>query len=197
MTELSSTQLQEIRTKVLGAAAKVPGALIGLGILFIVLGMIGIYGQVFFSFLSVNILGVFLFAGGILQGVHAFQSSGWKSVSVQIIFAIIYIVGAIYVWAFPIPALEVITLWLAAIFFVTGVLRLISAFQHRQFGEWIWMALSAAISIVLGVLIMNGFPASSLWLPGFLIAIELLLQGWSLLFLGLAARSLAKSVANK
>lgn len=197
MTELSSTQLQEIRTKVLGAAAKIPGALIGLGILFIILGMIGISGQVFFSFLSVNILGIFLFAGGILQGIHAFQSSGWKSVSVQIVFAIIYIVGAIYVWAFPIPALEVITLWLAAIFFVTGILRLISAFQHRHFGEWIWMALSAAISILLGVLIMNGFPSSSLWLPGFLIAIELLLQGWSLLFLGFAARSLAKSVANK
>ena len=83
MTELSSTQIQEIRTKVLGAAAKVPGALIGLGILFIVLGMIGVAGQVFFSFVSVNILGVFLFAGGILQGAHAFQSSGWKSVSVQ------------------------------------------------------------------------------------------------------------------
>ena len=197
MTELSSTQLQEIRTKVLGAAAKIPGALIGLGILFIILGMIGISGQVFFSFLSVNILGIFLFAGGILQGIHAFQSSGWKSVSVQIVFAIIYIVGAIYVWAFPIPALEVITLWLAAIFFVTGILRLISAFQHRHFGEWIWMALSAAISILLGVLIMNGFPSSSLWLPGFLIAIELLLQGWSLLFLGFVARSLAKSVANK
>ena len=197
MTELSSTQIQEIRTKVLGAAAKVPGALIGLGILFIILGMIGITGQVFFSFLSVNILGVFLFAGGILQGVHAFQSSGWKSVSVQMVFAIIYIVGAIYIWAFPIPALEVITLWMAAFFFVTGVLRLISAFQHRQFGEWIWMALSAAISILLGVLIMNGFPTASLWLPGFLIAIELLLQGWSLLFLGFAARSLAKTVANK
>ena len=55
MTELSSTQIQEIRTKVLGAAAKVPGALIGLGILFIVLGMIGVAGQVFFSFVSVTI----------------------------------------------------------------------------------------------------------------------------------------------
>ena len=196
MTELSSTQIQEIRTKVLGAAAKVPGALIGLGILFIVLGMIGVAGQVFFSFVSVNILGVFLFAGGILQGAHAFQSSGWKSVSVQMVFAILYIIAAVYVWAFPIPALEVITLWLAAIFFVTGVLRLISAFQHRHFSEWIWMALSAAISILMGVLIMNSFPASSLWLPGLLIAIELILQGWSLLFLGFAARSLAKSVAK-
>ena len=116
--------------------------------------------------------------------------------SVQMVFAILYIIAAVYVWAFPIPALEVITLWLAAIFFVTGVLRLISAFQHRHFSEWIWMALSAAISILMGVLIMNSFPASSLWLPGLLIAIELILQGWSLLFLGFAARSLAKSVAK-
>ena len=192
MTELSSTQIQDIRTKVLGAAAKVPGALIGLGILFIVLGMIGVAGQVLFSFVSINVLGIFLFAGGILQGAHAFQSSGWKSVSVQLVFAVLYIVGALYVWAFPIPALEVITLWLAAIFFVTGVLRLISAFQHRHFGEWIWLLLSAALSILMGVLIMNGYPESSLWLPGMLIAIELLLQGWSLLFMGLAARSLTK-----
>jgi uncharacterized membrane protein HdeD (DUF308 family) len=44
----------------------------------------------------------------------------------------------------------------------------------------------------MGVLIMNGYPASSLWLPGLLIAIELLLQGWTLLFMGLAARSLTK-----
>ncbi|MEI6613133.1 MAG: DUF308 domain-containing protein [Betaproteobacteria bacterium] len=196
MTELSSTQIQDIRTKVLGAAAKVPGALIGLGILFIVLGMIGVAGQVLFSFVSVNVLGIFLFAGGILQGAHAFQSSGWKSVSVQLVFAVLYIVGALYVWAFPIPALEVITLWLAAIFFVTGVLRLISAFQHRHFGEWIWLLLSAALSILMGVLIMNGYPESSLWLPGLLIAIELLLQGWSLLFLGFAARSVAKSVTK-
>jgi len=196
MTELSSTQIQDIRTKVLGAAAKVPGTLIGLGILFIVLGMIGVAGQVLFSFVSVNVLGIFLFAGGILQGAHAFQSSGWKSVSVQLVFAVLYIVGALYVWAFPIPALEVITLWLAAIFFVTGVLRFISAFQHRHFGEWIWLLLSAALSILMGVLIMNGYPESSLWLPGLLIAIELLLQGWSLLFLGFAARSVAKSVTK-
>ena len=65
MTELSSTQIQEIRTQVLGAAAKVPGALIGLGILFVVLGMIGVAGQTLFSFVSINGLGIFLFAGGV------------------------------------------------------------------------------------------------------------------------------------
>jgi uncharacterized membrane protein HdeD (DUF308 family) len=192
MADLSVDQIKALRANALGAAAKVPGALIGLGILFIILGMIGIAGQVLFSLVSVNVLGIFLFAGGILQAVHAFKSAGWKSVSVQLVFAILYIGAAIYVWAFPIPALEAITLWLAAIFFLTGFLRLIAAFQHRHFGEWFWLALSAAISILMGVLIMNNFPSASLWLPGLLIAIELLLQGWTLLFLGFAAKSLTK-----
>jgi uncharacterized membrane protein HdeD (DUF308 family) len=192
MTDLSLAQIKEIRTAALGAAAKIPGALIGMGILFIALGMIGIAGQTLFSFVTINVLGAFLILGGALQFAHALKSSGWKSVGIQIILAILYIAAGIYTWSFPIPALEVITLWLAAIFFATGFLRLISAFQHRHFQEWFWLVLSSAISILMGVLIMNGYPESSLWLPGLLIAIELLLQGWSLLFLGLAARSLNK-----
>ncbi|WP_197712312.1 hypothetical protein [Polynucleobacter necessarius] len=59
MAELSTAQLNEIRTKVLGAAGKVPGALIGLGILFIVLGMIGVAGQVLFSLVFFCLLAVY------------------------------------------------------------------------------------------------------------------------------------------
>ena len=192
MTDLSHNQMKEIRTSVLGAAAKVPGALIGMGILFIALGVIGIAGQTWFSFVTINLLGAFLIFAGAVQFAHALKSTGWRSVGIQMVLAILYIAAGIYTWAFPIPALEVITLWLAAIFFVTGFLRLISAFQHRHFREWFWLVLSSAISILMGALIMNGYPESSLWLPGLLIAIELLLQGSSLLFLGLAARSLTK-----
>jgi uncharacterized membrane protein HdeD (DUF308 family) len=188
-TGLSMDQIQAMRTQVLGAVAKAPGMLIALGILFIALGMIGLAGQVMFSFVTINVLGAFLIIGGVLQAIHAFQSSGWKSVGIQIVFSILYIVAGLYTWLFPIPALEVITLWLAAIFFITGFLRLIAAFQHRPFGQWFWLVLSAIISILMGVLIMNSFPASSFWLPGLLIAIELLLQGWTLLFIGIAAKS--------
>ncbi|MBU3590638.1 DUF308 domain-containing protein [Polynucleobacter sp. 78F-HAINBA] len=192
MTDLSLTQIKEIRAAVLGAAAKVPGTLIGMGVLFIALGMIGIAGQTLFSFVTINVLGAFLIFGSAVQFAHALKSTGWKSVGIQVVLAVLYIAAGVYTWAFPIPALEAITLWLAAIFFITGFLRLISAFQHRHFREWFWLVLSSAISILMGVLIMNGYPESSLWLPGLLIAIELLLQGWSLLFLGLAAGSLTK-----
>jgi uncharacterized membrane protein HdeD (DUF308 family) len=192
MTDLSLTQIKEIRAAVLGAAAKVPGILIGMGVLFITLGMIGVAGQTLFSFVTINVLGAFLIFGGVVQFAHALKSKGWRSVGIQVVLAVLYIAAGVYTWAFPIPALEAITLWLAAIFFVTGFLRLISAFQHRHFREWFWLVLSSAISILMGVLIMNGYPQTSLWLPGLLIAIELLLQGWSLLFLGLAARSLTR-----
>ncbi len=192
MTDLSLTQIKEIRAAVLGAVAKVPGILIGMGVLFITLGMIGVAGQTLFSFVTINVLGAFLIFGGVVQFAHALKSKGWRSVGVQVVLAVLYIAAGVYTWAFPIPALEAITLWLAAIFFVTGFLRLISAFQHRHFREWFWLVLSSAISILMGVLIMNGYPETSLWLPGLLIAIELLLQGWSLLFLGLAARSLTR-----
>jgi uncharacterized membrane protein HdeD (DUF308 family) len=191
--QLSAAQLQEIRTAVLGAAAKAPGVLIALGVLFIILGAIGVAGQAMFSFVTMNVLGAFLIVGGVLQFAHAIKSHGWKSVTIQVVLAILYIATGLYTWIYPIPALEAITLWLAAIFFITGFLRLWSAFQHRHFGEWFWLVLSAAISILMGVLIMNSYPASSLWLPGLLIAIELLLQGWSMLFLGFAARKLTQS----
>ena len=131
MADPTIDQVKQMRTAVLGAAAKVPGALIGLGILFIVLGMVGVAGQTLFSFVSINMLGAFLIVGGILQGVHALKSHGWKSVGIQAILAILYIAAGLYTWAFPIPALEVITLWLAAIFFVTGFLQKFSYKCYR------------------------------------------------------------------
>ena len=69
MANLTIEQINEIRSKVMGAAAKVPGTLIGIGILLIILGMIGIAGQTLFSLVSVNVLGIFLFAGGVLPSL--------------------------------------------------------------------------------------------------------------------------------
>jgi uncharacterized membrane protein HdeD (DUF308 family) len=82
MTDISVDQIKAMRTEVLGAAAKMPGALIGLGVLFLVLGMIGVAGQVLFSFISISLLGTFLVIGGVLQCIHALQSKGWKSVGI-------------------------------------------------------------------------------------------------------------------
>lgn len=189
MTTQSPDDLKKAQAAILGALAGKSTTLVWIGALLIVLGTIGVFGQVIFSFISVGILGAFALVGGVLQAMHAMQATGWKSVASQWLFALFYIAAGILAWFFPVPALEGLTIWLAATFFATGVLRLIQAFQHRVFREWFWLLVSSVLSIFVGFLIMQGWPSSSLWVPGMLMAVEFILQGWSLLFIGLAAKS--------
>jgi uncharacterized membrane protein HdeD (DUF308 family) len=49
---------------------------------------------------------------------------------------------------------------------------------------------------VLGGLILANWPASSLWIPGMLLSIELLLQGWVLILVGVAMKKMDASKLN-
>lgn len=181
-------QLSELQKKVLGDAVKHSGKLIFIGVLLIVCGSLGILAEAAFSLATITLLGSIAFVAGIFIGVHAFQSKGWKAFLVQTLFAVLYVGIGIYTWAQPINALEGLTIWIAALLFITGAMRLISAIQHWSMGNMAWPALSGVLSIVLGVMIMNNWPGASTWVPGMLLAIELLLQGWSLFFIGIAIR---------
>ncbi|MGV0954117.1 MAG: HdeD family acid-resistance protein [Fluviibacter sp.] len=189
---LMTSQLNDLQAKVLGAVAHRPGTLIWMGLIMIALGSVGVFAEAFFSIASISLMGGFALAAGIMQALHALQAKGWKSVSVQLIFALIYIAIGVIVWVSPEAALEGVTLYLATLFFATGALRLVTAFQHTVFREWFMPLLSAALSILLGGLILAGWPDNSTWVPGMLIAIELLLQGWSLFFLGIGAKNATK-----
>ena len=153
---------------------------------------IGVFAETFFSIASISLMGGFALAAGIMQALHALQAKGWKSVSIQLLFALIYIAIGVIVWVSPVAALEGVTLYMATLLFATGGLRLVTAFQHSQFSGWFLPLVSAALSILLGGLILAGWPDNSVWVPGMLIGIELLLQGWSLFFLGLAAKNAVK-----
>lgn len=189
---LLTSQLTDIQAKVLGAVANRPGTLIWMGLLMIALGTVGVMAETLFSIASISLMGGFALAAGIMQALHALQARGWKSVSVQLVFALIYIAIGVIVWVSPEAALEGVTLYLATLFFATGILRLITAFQHTAFSGWFMPLVSAALSILLGGLILAGWPDNSTWVPGMLIAIELLLQGWSIFFLGIAAKRAIK-----
>jgi uncharacterized membrane protein HdeD (DUF308 family) len=55
--------------------------------------------------------------------------------------------------------------------------------------------LSGLISILLGGMIIAKWPASGLWVIGLFVAIELIVNGWSYVFIALAARKAAKAGA--
>lgn len=180
------------RESFLGATAKSSNALIALGIAFCLLGVCGLVWQIALTRIAINVFGWVLIVGGICQLIYAIGTSGLKNGIFQVIFATIYGIAGVCILFFPVPAIEVLTLWLAFAFLISGILRIFIVFQYRQVNGWRWQLISAAVSILIAILVLNSYPEIGLWLPGFLISLELLLQGWSLVFVGMAARKFLK-----
>jgi uncharacterized membrane protein HdeD (DUF308 family) len=82
-----------------------------------------------------------------------------------------------------------LTLFLAAILFIEGVVWVVAYFQVRS-GN-IWMLLNGVITLVLGVMIWRHWPSSSAWAIGTLLGVNLVMTGMSILFAGAALRKLA------
>lgn len=180
--------LTPLQKQVLGNAVKHSGKLILIGAIMVVFGLLGLVAEVAFSYASISLLGALALVSGVFMAAHAFQSQGWKTFLIQSLIAALYIGLGIFVWVAPTAALQGLTIWLAALFLITGAMRLIASFQHASLGN-VWLtALSGVVSIVLGVMILNNWPQASLWVPGLLLAIELLLQGWALVFIGFAMK---------
>ena len=57
------------------------------------------------------------------------------------------------------------------------------------------MLFSAAMGVLLGILLLREWPLSGVWAIGTLVGVNLLFTGFSIISIGSAARGLAKRVA--
>jgi len=71
----------------------------------------------------------------------------------------------------------------------SGAARIAVAIQHRDQSGWLWLLLGGVVGVLLGGMIAARWPASSLFVIGMFIAIELIMNGWSMVVLALAART--------
>jgi uncharacterized membrane protein HdeD (DUF308 family) len=171
-----------------GALEKNWGWLLALGVLFLVLGIVGIGMAVTLTIASLIVFGALLLAGGVVQLIEAFKNKGWKSTLWHVLIAVLYIVAGITVLDDPLLASKILTLLLAGMILGIGIVRVAMALQHRGTAGWTWTLLGGILSIVLGVLIYLRWPVSALWIIGLFVAIDLIASGWSYIFLALAAR---------
>jgi uncharacterized membrane protein HdeD (DUF308 family) len=159
-----------------------------IGVLFIVLGLIAI-GEPLVAGLAVAVLaGWLLLAGGIVHAVSAFRGGGARSALWHALLAVLYLGGGVYFVSHPLLGLGSLTLFLAAILFIEGVVWVVAYFQVRS-GN-IWMLLNGVITLVLGVMIWRHWPSSSVWAIGTLLGVNLVMTGMSILFAGAALRRL-------
>ncbi len=164
------------------------GWLLGLGILFVILGCISLGMVVGLTIASVLFLGVLLIIAGLSQIIDVFKSKKWKGVAWHALIAVLYIIGGSIVIYDPILASTLITVLLAWVLIIIGITRLIMASVLREATGWAWLVIAGITAIVLGALILLQWPYSGLWVLGLFIAIELIVNGWTYIFIALATR---------
>jgi uncharacterized membrane protein HdeD (DUF308 family) len=178
-----------MQAEMFGEVKKNWGWMFALGILMVILGVIGLGMTVFLTIASVLAFGILLLVGSGFQLVDAFKSTGWKSITLHVLMAILYLItGAIMIYD-PVSAGIALTLVLGAMLIAVGVMRFIVAFQMRPYKGWGWVAFSGVLSVILGVLVLMEWPATGLWVIGMFVAIELIFQGWSYIVISMAAKS--------
>lgn len=158
---------------------KSSGALIGLGVIMIILGLLAIAMPIGTTFAITFILGWLLLFGGIIQLIYAFTSKSLGGFALKILLAIISIIIGIFMLANPIPALLTLTVLLTAFLIVGGIFAIIGAFAVQQ-GRGI-MVFGGFMSLLLGILIWSQMPISSMWVIGLLVGLNILFSGFTML----------------
>lgn len=157
------------------------------GIAMILLGFFALGDQLFFTQLTATLIGVILMFGCAFQLMKVFTISGWKSHLWYAIVALVYgIAGYVFI-AHPFRAAIAFTLFLGWAILIGGVFRAFLAFKMRHHKGSGWIFFSAAISLILGVLIISQWPAAGLYILGLFLGIELIFAGVGWLGLGLSA----------
>lgn len=167
------------------------GWLLALGILFLILGCIGMGMVVGLTMLSMLFFAALLFIAGGAQIADVFKTQGWKGSLWHAFIAFLYIAfGAIIIYN-PLVASAAITALLAWILIMIGVTRITMAFALRKAKGWGFMLVAGIASLILGILILIHWPWSGLWVIGLFIAIEMIVAGWSYIFIALGLRKKA------
>lgn len=160
-------------------------------IIFILLGIFAIAIPGLFTYSIEILLGMLLIIAGIAQGVRALSTGRSKGYIGSLITSLISIIVGILLLAYPITGIITLTLLIASLFFVEGLVQLYIGFAMRELKGWGWMVFSGLISLFLALLIWSELPGSAAWVIGLLVGINLLIFGFSQLFLVLGANKSA------
>jgi uncharacterized membrane protein HdeD (DUF308 family) len=176
-------------TEAFGEVRRNWSLLLMFGILLIILGCVGLGMAFFITMASVMFYGILLLIGGAAQLARSFVAVSWRTKLWHILISLLYLFGGIVVIRNPALVSGFLTLLLASAITGIGLFRIIMAIQIRERKGWIWVLLSGIVALALGIWMFSNLAALSLIIIGLFISIELIVNGWSVVSMALAARA--------
>lgn len=165
------------------------GWLLGAGIAMVLLGTFGLVATFTYSLATTLAFGFMMMVGGVLLLVDAFRHDGWQGRLLSGVIGLLYVTTGLLVYHNPVSALVTLTAFVAFMMITAGVLRIVMAFKIRPASAWVMVLVSGVLSLALGGLILAQWPASSRWVLGTFLSIELIFQGWASIAFARAIRS--------
>jgi uncharacterized membrane protein HdeD (DUF308 family) len=174
-------------------ANKNAGWIVALGVATIVAGVLAIIAPLAGGLAITMLVGAAMAVGGVTRLVGAFHAGSFGQGAIALIGGVLAVVAGLILLARPGVGLQILTLMLGAYLVADGVFSAVVAFHVRPKQGWGWMLFSAAVSVLLGFLLLAEWPLSGVWAIGTLIGINLLFTGFAMISIGSAAKRMTKS----
>jgi len=165
------------------------GWVVALGVIFLIAGIIALGSVVTATVASVFVVGVMMTLSGIAEIVHGFQMRSWGRFFLWVLIGALYVVAGFIAFSNPLLASLVLTLMLGIGLIAAGIVRGVLAVQLRGTSGWGWILLSAIITVIVGLMIVGGWPTTSLYVLGIFLGVDLVFAGVGWIAAGLALRN--------
>jgi uncharacterized membrane protein HdeD (DUF308 family) len=167
------------------------------GVSLIILGMLAV-GSPFLAAVAVNVFIAWLIVlAGVVHLTVAFHKREAGSVIWRLLVGFAYVFFGVYLIAHPALGVASLTLVLASLFLVEGILNIALFFQVRSIQGSAWLLIDGIITLLLGLMIYMQWPSSSAWAIGTLVGVSMIISGVTRVMLSLAVRKVADTISSK
>ena len=134
---------------------------------------------------------------GVVHLAVAFHTREAGSVIWRLLVGLAYICFGGYLIARPAVGVASLTLVLASLFLLEGILNIVSFFRIRSARGSGWVLMDGIITLLLGLMIYTQWPSSSAWAIGTLVGISMIFSGLTRVMLSLAVRKASDTIVTK
>ena len=164
------------------------GFFVGLGALAILLGVIALGLDVLATLTAVYIIAIFMIVAGGSEIVVGVNAKDWSHFFLWIVAGVFYIVAGAFAFAQPYHAAVVLTLILGASMLAAGIVRIYIG-THMHSHAKTMVIVGGAVTALVGLVILLGWPTNSLAILGMLLGIDLLFTGFMWVGFGLRLKN--------
>jgi uncharacterized membrane protein HdeD (DUF308 family) len=165
------------------------------GVWLIVFGMLAI-GSPILAAVAVNVVIAWLIVlAGVVHLFLAFHAHGAGSLIWKLLVGVAYVLFGAYLIMHPLLGVVSLTLVLASLFLIEGILDIVLFFRTRAVRGSSWVLVDGIITLLLGLMIYLQWPSSSVWAIGILVGVSMIISGATRVMLSLAVRKATTAVS--